>query len=208
MDKQLAMKRSLRIKKIASDLGVVLNDDLVPLSPPQKPPTFLRHDDERRADAVLGQLKIEEEAAKSQSKGLQRVSRSFQKAPKPSVYTYDELYIALSRVIVENGDSGVFEVLLKRFQNIHGNINLARRASTGVIKRIRNSDSPEERGHLIQTASRNCCLDFVQLLSPLADQVSLDESLSVALEKRELGIIATLLQYGKRARQRGWTSPY
>jgi hypothetical protein len=195
MDHQLAAKRSQRLKKIASDLGIVLDADLISLSPPSKPPSFLTHDDDRKADAILGQLKIEEVAGKSQSKGLKRFS--IQKAPKSSTYIYDELYAALSRVIEENGVAGVLEVLLRRFQNVQGNINLARRASTGVIKRIRNADSAEERGRLIQTAAENRRVEFVQLLAPYADQASLDDSLCIALENRDLAIIETLLQYGK-----------
>lgn len=194
MDHQLAIKRSQRLQKIASDLGVVLDADLTPLSPPPRPPSFLQQDDERKADAILGQLKIEEAAGKSQAKSLKRFS--VQKASKPSNYTYDELYAALSRVIEENGVAGVLEVLLRRFQNVQGNINLARRASTGVIKRIRNADNPEERGRLLQNATQNRRLEFVQLLAPLADQASLDDSLRTALENRNLNIIQTLLQYG------------
>lgn len=199
MDQRAAVRRAQRLHAISQELRIVLDADLTTQFPPQKPPTFCVPDDERKADAVLGQLKIEESAGKGQTRGLKRFSSTFQKQTKPTTYTYDEIYAALSRVVEENGVVGVVEVLLKRFKNVQGDISLARRASSGMIKRITNTDSQDERGQLLQSATRSSCLGFVQLLSPLADQIALDESLQVALEKRDLQIIQTLLQYGESA---------
>jgi len=172
----------------------VLEANTTPLSPPKQRRTFLVPDDERKADAVLGQLRIEESQSKPQSRGLKR---AFTKAQKSSEHTYKEVYAALSRVIEENGLAGVFEVLLKRFKTVGGDINLSRKASTGMVKRMTNADNKSERGRLLHMATEICRLDFVQLLAPLADQPSLDESLHIALENRELAIIETLLEYGE-----------
>src|SRR4051794_21095135 len=131
MDHQLASKREQRLKSIAQELGVVYEDDLAVLSPPNRPPTWKVPDDSRKADAILGQLKLED-AQKGQSK--KRVSLSFSKSQKPSTYSYDELYAALSRAVDDNVDAGVVEVLLKRFRDVEGNINLARRSSTGMMR--------------------------------------------------------------------------
>ena len=199
MEVQHATRRSQRLQKIAHDLGIIQNADISPFTRPSKPPTFLVPDDERKADAILGQLKIEESASKSSSKGLKRVSLSFQKSAKPATYSYEELYAALTRVIEENGVAGVVEVLLNRFKGVQGNINLARRAITGVIKRIRNAENEEERGTLVQRAVEMGRDEFVQLLAPWADQRSLDEGLHLALERRDLGSIETLLRYGKQS---------
>jgi hypothetical protein len=201
MDQMGNVKRSqrqrLRLQEIAKELGVILDADLTTLYPPLTAPSFQVADDERKADAILRNLHIEEAVSKPQARGLKRLSTTFQKPSRSAAYTYDELYAALSRVVEENGEVGVVEVLLKRFQDVQGNINLSRRASTGVIKRMRNADSPEERGRLLQTATESARLEIVQLLSPLADQSSLDESLHIALGKRELPIVETLLRYGK-----------
>jgi hypothetical protein len=107
------------------------------------------------------------------------------------------LYQALANVIEDNGLPGVLEVLLKRFKAVEGNVNVARREAVGMIKRVRGREEQTERGNLLQMATRACRLDFVQLLAPLADETSLDESLYIALEKRQLGIIEVLTRYGE-----------
>lgn len=197
MDQQLAAKRSHRLREIHTELGVVFDADLTTLQPPQKPPSFLAPGDEGKADSVLRNLQIEGAVIKSQTKGLKRLSTTIHKVSRSTVSSYDELYAALSRVVEESAGAGVLEVLLNRFRNVQGNVNLVRMASTGMLRRIRNADTTEERGRLLQIATENSRLDMVQLLSPLADQSSLDESLHIALEDRQLLIIEVLLSYGK-----------
>jgi hypothetical protein len=194
MNRQTQSQRKLRLQRLALGLGAVLPANHVELSPPKSVPTFLAPDDQRKADAILGQLKIEEAANKPQPKGLRKLSTRSSKSGPP---TYDELYAALYRAISDNVSAGVVEALLERFKTLSGNVNLARRASGGVIRKIRNADNPEERGRLLQTATEILRYDFVQLLAPLADQLSLDESFHIAISKRELRIIETLLSYGE-----------
>ncbi|CZT51702.1 uncharacterized protein RSE6_12887 [Rhynchosporium secalis] len=184
-------QRSRRLDQIAKEAGVILEIDLTTLTP-QKTLTFKVSDDEGKADEILGQLKIEDSVGRPQSKGLRRFSGRISK----SLYTYDELYSALSRVVSDNGSAGVVEVLLGRFNAVEGNINLSRRASISVIKRIRNTDSAEQRGRLIHTATELGRSDLVQLLAPHADQSSLDQALQIAIEKRDLESVETLLRYG------------
>lgn len=195
MSHQPASKRAQRLREIAQEVGAVLsNFDPTPLLPPKQPPSFMVRDDDRKADAILGQLRIEEAALKPQPR---RLSTAFGKAQKQGVYTYSELYQALANVIEDNGLPGVLEVLLKRFKAVEGNVNVARRGTMGMIKRVRGREEQTERGNLLQMATGACRLDFVQLLAPLADETSLDESLYIALEKRQLGIIEVLARYGE-----------
>lgn len=193
MSQMPVFQRTKRLREIAENYGVALDLDLTPLSPPKQVPTFSIPDDERKADAVLGQLKIEESQSPTQPKGLKR---AFTKTPKTSIYTYKELYAALSRVIEDNDLPGVAEVLLRRFKAVDGDINVARRASIGMASRIRNSVVQAEPGRLIQKAAELGRHDLVQLLAPLANQESLDQSLQIALGARQLAITKTLLQYG------------
>ena len=194
MDQQRALKCSQRLRAIAQELRVELNNiDLPPLPPPDHTPTFSIPDDERKADAILGQLKIEESAIKPPSKGLKR---AFTKATKPPKYTYPELYTALCRVVQDDGLVGVIEVLLNRFRGVEGDISVSRRASTGVITRMRNSSVPEERGRLLQIATERGRVDVVSILSGYADQVALDESLGIALQRRHLDLVEVLLRHG------------
>jgi len=197
MDQQRALKRSQRLRTIAQELGVELNPDLTPLPPPSHPPSFSIPDDERKADAILGQLKIEDSASKTPSKGLKR---AFTKAAKPSKYTYSELYSALCRVVQDDGLVGVIEVLLNRFRGLEGDINVSRRASMGVITRMRNADLPEERGRLLQIATERGRMDVVRILAGYADQVALNESLGIVLQRRDLGIVEILLRHGKSSK--------
>lgn len=194
-------QRALRLKHIAREVGAVLDTNPTILTP-QQTPSFKVLDDERKADAILGQLRIEESTGKSQSKGLRRFSARSSK----TVYTYDELYAALCRVVSDNGFAGVVEVLLGRFGAVGGNVNLARRASVGMIQRIRNTDSAEQRGQLIHAATGTGRDDFVQLLAPLADQSSLDQALHIAIEKRDLQCIETLLRHGRMTELRSSAS--
>jgi hypothetical protein len=198
MSRMHASQRSQRLKGIAEKYGVILDIDLTPLSPPKQTPTFSIPDDERKADAVLGQLKIEESQSSTQPKGLKR---AFIKPQRPTAYTYKELYAALSRVIEDNDHPGVAEVLLNRFRAVDGDVNVARRASIGMVSRIRNSVVQAEPGRLIQRATELDRHILVQILAPLANQESLDESLQISLGARYLNITETLLQYGKSRSQ-------
>jgi hypothetical protein len=201
MDPLPASQRLQRLQEIAEeeDVGVakefraLLQEDSTLLFPTRRSPSFCGPDDERKADAVLGQLRIELVQAQPQAKGLKR---AFTSSKRQSPYDYEELHAALTRVIDENGYPGVAEVLLSRFKALDGDPNLAKRASTGVIKRLTSAQSSEQRGRLLQTAAEQCRLDFVQLLSPHGDTTSLDESLAIALERKHVEIVEALLRYG------------
>jgi len=194
MEQQRVLKRSPRLRAIAQELGVDLITDLTPLPAPDHTPTFSIPDDERKADAILGQLKIEESATKTPTKGLKR---AFTKVQKPSKYTYPELYAALCRVIQDDGLVGVIEVLLMRFRAVEGDINVSKRASTGMITRMRNADVPEQEGRLLQIATERARVDVVRILAGYANQAALDESLGIALQTRNLDICEILLRHGE-----------
>jgi hypothetical protein len=202
MDPVPAPQRLQRLQQIAEEeeVGVakefrtLSQEDSTPLSPPRHLPSFRIPDDERRADAILGNLRIEAQA-QPQSKGLKR---AFTTNKRQSPYTYEELHAALTKVIDQNDLAGVAEVLLNRFKSLGGDPNLARKASTGVIKKLTNAQTGEQRGRLLQTAAEQCRPDFVQLLAPWADAASLDESLFIALERKHLEIVEVLLQYGMK----------
>jgi hypothetical protein len=196
-----ALQRSQRLREIGHEYNVLPNAPLVQLSPPSQPPTFREADDERKADSILGQLKIEQSQHEAQHKGSkQLLKKAFKKGSK-SEYSYKELYGALLRVVDENGLPGVLEVLLERFQAIDGDINIAKKASTGMFHRTSSSDHQPTRGLLLQIATQNRRMEFVQLLAPLADQATLDLLLQIALQialvEKDKGIIEVLLQYGK-----------
>jgi hypothetical protein len=189
-------RRLQRLREIAQEEGAVLHDDPSTLDPPNQRPTFRTLDDDRKADAILGQLRIEEVQNRPPQSGFKRAfSSSNKKAESP--YTDKELHAALTRVIDENGLAGVADVLLHRINAVGGDPNFSRRASTGLVKKIRNVDTQGTRGRLLQTSTELSRLDLVQLLAPYADLPSLDESLHLALQNKNIGIIETLVRYGK-----------
>ena len=194
MDRTHSSLRVRRLREIAERYGAVLDTPEAPLYRPSQVPSYMVADDERKANAILGQLKIEATEAHPQHRGLKR---AFAKSSKPVPPTYTELYAALMRVVEDNGFPGVLEALLRKFRTLDGDISIARRASVGMISRVRSSSAPDERGRLIQRATEFQRPDFVQLLAPHANQGSLDESLGIALQTRNIGIVSILLQYGQ-----------
>jgi hypothetical protein len=195
MSRQPAAKRAERLQEIARKVGAVLDDfDPTPLQPIGQPPTFMVPDDERKADAILGQLRIEESSGRQSTR---RISSAFGKNSKQAVYSYPELYQGMVRVIQENGFPGVFEVLLRRFRAVEGDINFSKRGSTSLSKRVRGREEQDERGQLLSWAAGNGRLDFVQLLVPHADEQSLHEALHVALAEHDMPIIELLVRYGR-----------
>ncbi|CAG8954744.1 hypothetical protein HYFRA_00004669 [Hymenoscyphus fraxineus] len=183
-------ERASRLTQIATSYNAILHGPNAPFTRPSQPPTpSVSTEDERIADAVLAQLRHEVDQIQGSTRGFKKV---FSK-PSKSAPTYKDIYAALLRVIEEGGPTGSVVVLLRRFAAIEGDINVAKRASSGIVG-IRSS--PVQRGNIIQTAVRTKQNQFVQLLAPLADQESLDEGLGIALCAKDLENTTTLLQYG------------
>ncbi|TVY34018.1 Ankyrin [Lachnellula subtilissima] len=180
-------QRSQRLQELANQLGAILTTNTAPLTAPANPPTFSDPDDDRKAKAILGQLEIKS----SQNPSLKKLY----KPEKYSVYSYAHLYDGLAKFVEENGLPGVLEVLLKRFKEEGGDISLARQGKSRKL----HSNIPRERGYLLQKATTKRSETFVQLLVPHGIQVSLDESLRIALGFKDMAIIKLLLQYGANA---------
>lgn len=195
MDHHLSPQRLQRLREIAQDEGAVLYEDSSTLTAPNQRPTFRLPDDDRKAEAILGDLRIEEAKSRPPQSGFKRAFSAGKKPETP--YTPKELHDALTRVVDDNGLAGVAEVLLNRFRGTGGDPNYARRASSGLVSKIRHTDSHDERGRILQTATELSRLDLVQLLAPFADTSSLDESLHISLKQKVPGIVETLMRYGK-----------
>ena len=174
-------------------MGVLLDFSIAPLSPNKNPQSFQSSSDTQNAEEYLAFLRRKATEEKPPSKGLKRMAT---KSSKAAIYTHDEVYTALSTIIEENGSAGILEVLLKRFASLNGDINVARKAKTGVFRKLAKADSAYERGNLLHSATEAKRNDFVQLLVPLADPPSRNECLQIALSSRDIPVIETLLRYG------------
>lgn len=179
-------QRSQRLQELASQIGAIPTTDTTPLAAPDRPPSFSDPDNDRKAKAILGELDIQS----SQTPALKKLY----KPEKYSVYSYAHLYDGLAKVVEEDGLPGVLEALLKRFKEEGGDISLARKGKSRKL----HSDIPRERGYLLQKATTKRSKLLVELLVPHGNQVSLDESLRIALGFKDMAIIKLLLQYGKQ----------
>lgn len=198
MENRPAPQRLERLKELAKEVRCPdLNDDSTTLSPGQQIPTYRTPNDEQQADALLAQMRHEETQSQPQQKGF---TRAFSNSKKPqSPFTYKEVHAALTRVVDTNASAGVVEVLLARLRGLGHDPNLARKASTNILKRIKNVDAQDQRGRLLQTAAELGRLDFMHLLIQHADQEALDQSLSISLTKRNLPITELLLRNSANA---------
>ena len=183
-----------RLEAIAGNLGANINYPTSALSWTKDPESNLTAEDEQNGEAFLSLLRKKTAEEKPAAKGLKRMSTKSSKATAP--YTHDEVYTALSVSIEESKSIAVFEVLLKKFLSLNGNINVARKAKGGVFRKLAKVDNPDERGNLLQAAAAEKREDFVQLLAPLADQTGRNEALEIALSGRDLKVIGTLLRHG------------
>ncbi|CAG8974912.1 hypothetical protein HYALB_00006697 [Hymenoscyphus albidus] len=133
-------ERASRLAQIATSYNAILHGPNALFTRPSQPPTpSVSAEDETIADAVLRQLKHEVDQIQGSTRGLKKV---FSK-PSKLAPTYKDLYAALLRAIEEGGPTGTVVVLLRRFTAIEGDINVAKRASSGIV------------------GIRNCALDSV-----------------------------------------------
>lgn len=113
-----------------------------------------------------------------------RISRAFMTKSKRTKFSQREIFRALASVVIgyERAGPGVVEVLRDQLILGGGDINFTPpKKSFGSVFR----KDHEERSGLLQTATRLCNVEVVQLLSRYSDKVSLDNSLENALRNRD-----------------------
>jgi hypothetical protein len=113
-----------------------------------------------------------------------RVSRAFMTKSKRTKFSQREIFRALASVVngYERAGPGVVEILRDKFIAEGGDINFTPpKKSFGSVFR----KDHEERSGLLQTATKLCNVEVVQLLSRYSDKVSLDNSLENTLRNRD-----------------------
>ena len=113
-------------------------------------------------------------------------------SPVHEKFSFKETSQALSAAVAENAHPILVEALL----STGGDVNIARRASDSMWKKIRNVDQADQRNGVLEVATRNRNFSLVRLLAAQADQVALDASLLIALDTAEVDIVRVLLEYG------------
>ena len=142
------------------------------------------------------------QTAKLESEKRHGMSKIFTSKPKGSKYKTREITAALQSVVQAAGPPGVVEVLLELLLQHDGDVNITRKSTT-KWKRIAKVDQEDIRTGLLSIATRVGNINTIQLLLPMADDISINESLGIALNaaplSRDLDIIELLLAYGADA---------
>lgn len=154
-------------------------------------------------DLETAQGRIEAvQTAKPESEKRHGISKILTSKPKASKYKAREITAALQSVVQDAGPPGVVEVLLELLLQHEGDVNIIRRSTT-KWKRIAKVDQEDIRTDLLSTATRAGNINTMQLLLPKADDISINQSLGIALNagphSRNLDIIELLLAYGADA---------
>jgi hypothetical protein len=74
-------------------------------------------------------------------------------------------------------------------------VDVSRRASTSMWKKVTKKDQTNQRSDVLQVATRGGSVQLVQLLAARADQLSRDEALLIAIYQHDLEKVQTLLEF-------------
>jgi len=192
-----ASQRLQRLREISLELGFAAQDDLPSPQPARRLLVNPTAADEQRAESLLGNIRAEISAGQPQKSGLKKAFSTSKKKETP--FTSNEIHDAIAKEVCLNGQAEVVEVLHNRLIRIGHNPNFSRRVSGNVIKKMKGVEQTNERSRLLQTAVEMQRIEFVRIFAPHADQISLDESLQLALPNRCLEIIEILLEWGAYA---------
>lgn len=177
--------RHTRLLELADGLSVPLNISNPPLSATFNH-TYVTDADLERAKALL----IERRSTDPEYKAPKGVSKWFKKTEIE--FSPREVNRAFADVVVRGGALGLVAAL----RELGGDVNVARKASKSILKKITQNDQQDCRSDVLRTAVQSRNLEIVRLLAPSADQMSRDESLLQAIELGHLGIVRVLLEHG------------
>ncbi|KAF7530889.1 hypothetical protein G7054_g9424 [Neopestalotiopsis clavispora] len=113
-----------------------------------------------------------------------------------SDFTYKEATAVLTLIAEANIDNvtpGLVQVLLDDFD---ADVNLKRRRSNSLWKRMSDKDQEDVRGNLLERATINCSSEILLLLVPHADEVAVNQALPHAMMQNDMDKISILLARG------------
>jgi len=190
----LQSERRTRITQFATEWGIRNARNVKPIDRGQTI-TFKIPSD---VDVAHGHLDAVH-SAKNESDQRKGLSKVFTSKPKASQYKAREISTALLSVVQNSGSPGVVEVLLELLLQQNGDVNVIRKSTT-KWKRLAKVDQEDVRTGLLSTATRLGSINTIRLLIPHADEISINESLGIALNapplSRDLDIVELLLAYG------------
>lgn len=113
-------------------------------------------------------------------------------------FTYKDSTAVLALVAegsITNATPGLVAALLE----YDADVNLKRRKSSSLWKRISDKDQSDIRSNLLELATQNCSSQILLLLSPGADETSANQALPHAIMQNDLEKINILLARGANA---------
>ncbi|ETS86337.1 hypothetical protein PFICI_00165 [Pestalotiopsis fici W106-1] len=113
-----------------------------------------------------------------------------------SDFTYKEATAVLELIAegtIANVTPGLVEVLLEDFD---ADVNLKRRKSNSLWKRMSDKDQEDIRSKLLEKAAQNCSSEILLLLAQYADEVAVNQALPHAIAQNNLNKVSILLARG------------
>ncbi|TLD31104.1 hypothetical protein PspLS_02470 [Pyricularia sp. CBS 133598] len=114
------------------------------------------------------------------------------KFPKDGTFTYKEINHVMARIVDENGSVDLVNALIR----MGADVNVTRRSSTSLWKKVARRHQTPERSDLLQVATVRCRPELVEVLAAQADQANLDNALRYAILRRDLHVLQVLLDAG------------
>ncbi|KAI6354397.1 hypothetical protein MCOR25_008623 [Pyricularia grisea] len=114
------------------------------------------------------------------------------KFPKDGTFTYREINHVMARIVDENGSVDLVNALIR----MGADVNVTRRSSTSLWKKVARRHQTPERSDLLQVATVRCRPELVEVLAAQADQANLDNALRYAILRRDLHVLQVLLDAG------------
>ncbi|KAH8847759.1 hypothetical protein MCOR27_001881 [Pyricularia oryzae] len=98
----------------------------------------------------------------------------------------------MARIVDENGSVDLVNALIR----MGADVNVTRRSSTSLWKKVARRHQTPERSDLLQVATVRCRPELVEVLAAQADQANLDNALRYAILRRDLHVLQVLLDAG------------
>ena len=158
-----------------------------PLKPQDRAPTYLTDEDTQNALTLLAERRESDPEYKA-PRILSKITKSRAKLEE---FSNKEINRAFRAIVEENGSLGLVEAFLA----LGASVDVARRASTNMWKKVIKKDQTDVRNDVLQVATRGGSNQLVELLAGYADQQSRDEALLIAVYQQNLQKTQTLLEF-------------
>lgn len=176
-----------RLEALAQKFQIPLYPGLPKIASRDKAPSYLKADSVASAGKLLDSRRTSDPDYKAPS-GFSKLTKSKSKIAE---FSYKEVNRALNAVVGENGPLDLVEALLE----MGGDVDVARRASSNMWKKVTSKNQEEQKSEVLQNAVRGGSTELVQLLAARAGPYTLAESLELATKQDDVSKVRALLEF-------------